>query len=158
MQKLCCIIFLAFTFLVTPVFSEVLQAGVSVNEVPKEFFGQWQVRAKLDKTNSAKTFKPQSVDFWSLSRYGEIISLLNPTNGANSDISVNTVEGNLIIFTRKSSYDSNKYLTDKVSIRLNGNKFTGINELTLETRSLIDNHLLKTETATYLINGEKLAN
>ena len=72
-------------------------------------------------------------------------------------ISVKTVEGNLLVFSKKTPYDNNKVLTDIVTIRLNSSDFTGINDLKLETYSLIDNHLMKTETATYLIKGEKIA-
>ena len=78
-------------------------------------------------------------------------------SGADAEISVKTVEGNLVIFTKKTAYDKNKILTDTVNIRLEGNKFSGINELKLEQFSLIDKHLMKTETAVYKINGEKLS-
>ena len=78
-------------------------------------------------------------------------------SGANSTISVKTVEGNLIVFSKKTPYDNNKVLTDIVTIRLNDDSFTGINDLKLETFSLIDNHLMKTETAKYIIKGEKIS-
>ena len=48
-------------------------------------------------------------------------------------------------------------MTDTVTIRLNNNEFSGINTLRLESFSLIDNHLMKTETATYHITGEKIS-
>ena len=47
-------------------------------------------------------FKPQSLDFWTLSRVGDSISLDNPMSGANSTISVKTVEGNLIVFLKNT--------------------------------------------------------
>lgn len=137
--------------------AEVLQAGVSVEEVPKALFGTWRVNAKLDKTNSYSTFKPQSADCWNLSRVDGRISLDNPLSGAKADISVNTVEGNLVIFSKKTPYGSNKILTDTVHIRIDGNNFSGINSLTLESFSLVDKHLMKTETATYIIKGEKIS-
>ena len=153
-----------FTFLVCMLFSLTavsaddftLSAGVSVNEVPKAFYGSWRVTAKLDDTNSYKTFKPQSVDMWNLSRVGDVIILDNPFTGAKAEINLRAVEGNLVVFTKKAPYD-NKVLTDTVSIRLDGGKFSGINTLSLEQFSLIDNHLMKTETARYIIKGEKVA-
>ena len=137
--------------------AEVFQAGVSINDVPKALFGSWRVSGKLDKTNSLSTFKPQSADLWHLSREGDTIRLDNPFSGANAEISVNTVEGNLVIFSKKVPYNGNKVLTDTVSIRLENGKFSGINTLVLESYSLVDNHLMKTETATYLIKGEKIS-
>lgn len=149
---------LILSFLVTlSVNAEVLTAGVSVEEVPKALFGSWRVIAKLDTTNSKTTFKPQSLDFWNLSRYGDRIKLDNPLSGANAEISVQTVEGDVIVFSKRLPYDGNKVLTDTVTIRLNGNEFNGLNSLRLESFSLIDNHLMKTETATYVIKGEKIS-
>ena len=135
----------------------VIEAGVSIDHVPKALFGSWRVSAKLDKTNAPYSFKPQSIDFWELSRIGDTIKLNNPFSGANAEISVQTVEGSLIVFSKRLPYDGNKVLTDTVTIRLQENKFTGINTLRLESFSLIDNHLMKTETATYNITGEKLS-
>lgn len=137
--------------------SKVLQAGVLVDYVPKALFGSWRVNAKLESTNAAGTFRPQSIDFWNLSRVGDVIKLDNPFSGANAEILVQTAEGNLVVFSKRLPYDGNKVLTDTVTLRLNGNKFSGINSLRLEYFSLIDNHLMKTETATYHIDGEKIS-
>ena len=135
----------------------VIEAGVSIDHVPKALYGSWRVNAKLDNTNSPKTFRPQSIDFWNLSRVGDTIKLDNPFSGANAEISVHTVEDTLVVFSKKLPYDNNKVLTDTVTIRLDKNNFSGINTLKLESFSLIDHHLLKTETATYHITGEKIS-
>ena len=136
---------------------ELFEAGISVDHVPKALFGSWRVNAKLEQTNSPQTFKPQSLDFWNLSRVNDVIKLDNPFSGANAEISVQTVEGNLIVFSKRLPYDGNKVLTDTVTLRLNKNEFSGINTLRLEAFSLIDNHLMKTETATYHISGERIS-
>lgn len=145
-----------FTSTFTPAEEFTLQAGVSINDVPKALFGSWRVSAKLEDTNSYGTFKPQSVDFWTLSRVGDRVTLSNPFSGANAEVSIRTVEGNLIVFSKKAPYD-NKILTDTISIRLNDSTFTGINTLSLDSFSLIDNHLMKSETARYVIKGEKIS-
>ena len=135
---------------------KVLSAGVSVNEVPKALYGSWRITAKLEDTNSYRTFKPQSADVWTLSRIGEVVKLSNPFTGAAAEISIKAVEGNLIVFSKIAPYDNRK-LTDTVSIRLDKNSFEGINTLVLETLSNIDGHVIKTEKARYLIKGEKIA-
>lgn len=135
----------------------VLEAGVSIEQVPKALYGSWRVNAKLDTTNSPAIFKPQSIDFWNMSRIDNRITLENPFSGATAEISLQTVEGNIIVFSKKLPYDGNKVLTDTVTLRLNNNEFSGINTLTLESFSKIDNHLMKTETATYHIKGEKIS-
>ena len=152
------VILLIMLFISTPVFAQekVLSAEVSVNDVPKAFFGSWRVTAKIEDSNSYGTFKPASIDFWNLSRVGDKITLENPFTGAKAEISLRTVEGNVIVFSKKAPYD-NKILTDVVTIRLSNNEFSGINDLTLESFSLVDNHLMKTEHAKYTIKGEKIA-
>ena len=153
------LIILLFTFFsVTNVFAEefTLKAGVSVNDIPKAFFGSWRVIAKLEDSNSYGTFKPQSIDFWTLSRVGDKVTLSNPFTGANAEVSLKTVEGYLLVFSKKAPYD-NKMLTDTITLRLSDNNFSGINTLSLESYSLVDNHLMKTETARYVIKGEKIS-
>ena len=152
------ILILFFIFIFTlKANATVLEAGVSVDHVPKALFGSWRVNAKLEQTNSPRTFRPQSIDFWELSRVDDTIKLNNPYSGANAEISVQTVEGKLVVFSKRLPYDGNKVLTDTVTLRLNENEFSGINTLKLESFSLIDNHLMKTETATYRITGEKIS-
>ena len=159
MKKFFAIIFIFFITILCSCSAEqnfTLSAGVSINDVPKTLFGSWRITAKLDDTNSYSTFKPQSADMWTLARTGDIITLFNPYTKANAEISVRAVDGNLIVFSKKTPYD-NKMLTDTVSIRINKNSFEGINTLVLETFSLVDGHLLKTENARYIIKGEKIA-
>lgn len=62
------------------------------------------------------------------------MNLTNPFTGASADLSVEFVKGNVIKFTKEGVSD-NKKLTDTVELKLNGNKFTGVNSLTLQTIS-----------------------
>lgn len=156
MKKSFCLVILCLT-LFLPAQATLLEAGVSIEKIPKAIYGSWRINAKLESTNSPSTYKPQSLDFWNLSRVDDQIKLENPMTGANSEISVKTVEGNLIVFSKKTPYDDNKILTDIVTIRLDKNSFSGINELKLETFSLIDKSLLKTQKALYRIYGEKIS-
>ncbi len=151
-------VLLVFILSALPLMAEevILSTGIAINDIPKAFFGSWRVTAKLADTNNYGTFKPVSTDMWNLSRVGDKITLSNPFSGANAEISVKAVEGNLVVFSKKAPYD-NKILIDTVTIRLTGNTFSGINDLTLESYSLVDNHLMKTEHAKYTIKGEKIS-
>ena len=64
-----------FFFLSNSVQATVLEAGVSIEHVPKALYGSWRVNAKLDETNSPISFRPQSIDFWNISR--ETANFLN---------------------------------------------------------------------------------
>lgn len=156
MKKFLILLISFFTILSASAEEFTLNAGVSINEIPKTFYGSWRVSAKLDNTNSYGTFKPASTDFWTLSREGDRITLSNPFSGATANISIRSVEGNLIVFSKKAPYD-NKVLTDTVTLRLSESSFSGINDLTLESFSLVDNHLMKSEHAKYIIKGEKIS-
>ena len=159
MKKFICLIFVFIITAISSVYAAddmTLSAGITINDVPKTLYGSWRVTAKLEDSDSYGTFKPQSADMWTLSRINDTITLSNPFTGANANITIRTIEGNLVVFSKKAPYD-NKLLTDTVSIRLDKNSFTGINTLKLEQFSLVDGHLLKTENARYIIKGEKIS-
>lgn len=137
--------------------TEPLKAGVSIDSVPNTFYGSWRVVAKIDKQKGDTYFKPIAIDFWNLSRQGNVINLTNPFTGASASVNVDYVEGNLIRFTKVGSYDGNKKLTDTVDLKLQGDTFTGINTLTLETYSNFDNSLIKKDSAIYILKGEKVS-
>lgn len=141
----------------TFVSAETFKAGVSkVGAVPNSFYGSWRVVAKLDKQSGSVYFKPQAVDFWNLSRSGDVINLNNPFTGASATVKLDYVEGNLIRFTKSGDYDGNKKLTDTVDLKLVGSTFTGVNYLTLETYSYKDKSLIRKDTAVYILQGEKI--
>lgn len=138
--------------------AEPLKIGISaIGMPPDSFFGVWRVIAKIDKQSGNTAFKPQTVDIWNLSRSGSVINLNNPFTGADASVNLDYVEGNVIRFTKVGNYDGNKKLTDTVDLKLDGNSFTGVNYLTLETFSNVDNSLIKKDTAIYIIRGEKIS-
>ena len=156
MKKLFWILSFIIIAFFSSVMAEVIKAGVSIDQIPKSFFGSWQVTAQLEKTSNYSTFRTQSQDLWNLSRLGDVITLENPFTKAHAQIEIKHTEGNVIVFSKTSSYD-NKILRDTVTIRLNGDTFAGYNDLSLETVSLYDGHILKKDTAKYLLKGKKLS-
>ena len=128
----------------------------SVMIIPNSFYGVWRVVSKRVDTDSPYTFKENNVDLWNLSKRGNVITLSNPFTGATAEINVNNSTGNDITFIKKGKYD-NKYLTDTVELKLEGNKFEGYDTLQLDTFSDVNGKIIKTETAKYSIKGEKIA-
>lgn len=138
--------------------AETLKAGVSkIGDVPNSFYGSWRVLAKIDKQSGKIYFKPVTVDVWNLSRSGDVINLNNPFTGASASVKLDYVDGNIIRFSKTGEYDGNKKLTDTVDLKLNGDTFTGVNYLTLETFSIYDKSLIKKDTAVYILKGEKIS-
>ena len=156
MKKVFVLVLLLAMIFCSAVMAETIKAGVSIESVPKAFFGTWQVDAQLEKTNNYGTFKPVSRDLWNLSRTGDVIKLENPFTRASAQVEIRQTEGNVVVFAKTSSFD-NKILRDTVTIRINGDTFGGYNDIVLETVSLYDGHILKRDTAKYLIKGTKLA-
>lgn len=137
--------------------STVLSAGISLSEqVPVDFMGTWRVVSKLSETDSPVNFKKMGVDLWNLSRTGNVINLCNPMSGASASVNVEYVKDNTVRFTKEGNYDNQK-LTDTVEITLNGDKFTGVNYLSLKTFSSADNSLVTEKTATYNLQGDKIS-
>ena len=152
------LVLLTFLILIAaPVYAqkEIIKPEISAEEIPDTLFGSWRVIAKLDSTNSYSIFKPQSAYIWNIYKSGNAITLQNYYTGVKANISIKVVEGSLIVFSKINPYD-NKIYTDTITIRLDGDRFTGINTAVLESFSLIDNHLMKTEIARYHIKGERI--
>ncbi len=152
------VILILIIFAGLSVSAQTLKAGVSkIDNIPNSFYGSWRVQAKIDKQSGNIYFKPVTVDLWNLSRVGDVINLNNPFTGASASVKLDYVDGNLIRFSKSGEYDGNKKLTDTVDLKLDGDTFTGVNYLTLETFSVRDNSLIKKDTAIYILKGEKIS-
>lgn len=127
-----------------------------VEKVPDGFFGTWRVVSQRIKTDSPAIFQQKGVDLWNLSLDNNVINLSNPFSGATAQIEVQKVNNNRVEFTKKGKY-GNKILTDTVNISIEGDNFTGIDTLLLETISDVDGSVRKTEMAKYSIKGERIA-
>lgn len=134
----------------------VIHAGISIDKVPNEFYGTWRVESQLVSTNSPERFKANTVDLWNLSRAGDVITLDNPFSGAHASIMVDSINNKTVRFKKIGDYDNQK-LTDTVQVALEKETFTGTNTLKMDTISQLDGHVLKSETATYKLKGEKIS-
>lgn len=159
MKKKLFLLILSIFLVVSSVFAEgtLLKTGISIDKVPKEFYGTWRVSSKLVSTNSESLYKESSVDLWNLSRVGNVITLDNPFSGAKASITVNEVNNKSVKFNKIGNYDNNKKLTDTVQLTLGQDTFTGVNYLKLDTISEEDGHVIKSEIATYKLEGEKIS-
>lgn len=150
------VIFLLFTSLASIAADTVLKAGVSIDKIPKEFYGTWRVSSKLLSTNSQGLFKENNVDLWNLSRVGDVITLDNPFSGAHASITVSDINGKAIKFKKNGDYEGKK-LSDTVQLLLSKDTFKGVNNLKMETVSEYDGKVTKTEWAVYNLTGEKIS-
>ena len=153
---LCFIIFFSLIANAFAAETYTLKAGVSIDKVPKEFYGTWRVSSKLLSTNSEEHFKEKNIDLWNLSRVNDVITLDNPFSGANASIIISEIKDGFIKFKKTGDYNNQK-LSDTVQIKLGKETFKGINNLKLDTISEVDGHVIKTEWAIYSLTGEKIS-
>lgn len=153
------IILLTGTITVSAQESYVLKAKISmINSVPKQFFGTWSVKSSLVSTDNPKTFATNSLDTWNLRRSGNVIELRNPVTAAVAEIYLDDVNDNEITFTHYEK-EENTTIKDSVTLLLNGNTFTGTNEIILTTVRYDEYHRRKVteiKSAIYEIKGSKL--
>lgn len=137
------------------VFAEVLKGGIEY-QVPTDFFGTWRVTSIRVETNSPQNFRQKNTDIWNLSKQGDVITLTNPFSKATASVNIDYANKNVVKFSTEGNYD-NKVLTDTVELTLSEDKFIGVDTITLETLSNVDNSVIKTVSATYKLTGEKIA-
>lgn len=133
----------------------VIKGGVELSsQVPKGFFGTWQVTSVQTYTNNDKLFTGTSSDFWNLSKVNDVITLSNPVSGALASVSMDEVDGNKIKFTRTSSSKSEK-VRETPTLTLEGENFYGTDKIIIEKYKF--GELVSTDIVEYKITGKKVS-
>ena len=153
-KKILSILFILLTFTGIIFAQETKMLTGSVTMVPQSFYGTWRVASKRIETNYSQGFKENGLDIWNLSRTGNVITLSNPFNGAKAEITVQKTDTNYVEFL-KTSKNKQKVLNDRVELFIDGDKFKGFD--TLELKTYVDGKIVKTQTAKYSLNGEKIS-
>ncbi len=159
MRKILIALILLFT--INCAQAEVLRAGVSRDEIPKEFFGTWHVTSKLVETNNPELFNTISVDIWTLGGYGNTLILENIHSGASSSIQVESqknLDGRTLKFQRvKSDMRGDLKIVQKESpeFKLNGNIFVGYDTYIIER--YLNNKLIQKDVVKYKVVGQKIS-
>ncbi|MBS4759144.1 MAG: hypothetical protein KHX03_00410 [Clostridium sp.] len=133
----------------------VLKAGVSLSDqVPKGFFGSWKITSVMTYSNNPKIFNETTVDYWNLSKIGDVITLSNPVSGAEASVTVEDVKGNQIKFTHVTKGRNGK-MTETPTLTLNGENFYGTDKIVVEKYKY--GELISSDTVVYKIKAEKLS-
>ncbi len=135
--------------------SMTLKAGVSLsNQVPKGFFGSWQIKSTMTYSNNKEIFNEESTDYWNLSKVGDVITLSNPLSGAEASVTVEEVKGNQIKFTHITE-GKNAKMIETPTLTLNGENFSGTDKIVLEKYKYGEK--ISTDVVIYKINAKKLS-
>ena len=112
--------------------SMTLKTGISLSDqVPKGFFGHWEVTSTMNTSNNPTIFNETSKDFWNLSKIGDVITLSNPISGAEASVTIEEVNGNEITFTHVIE-GKNAKMIETPTLKLEGENFSGTDKIVLE--------------------------
>ena len=112
--------------------SMTLKTGISLSDqVPKGFFGHWEVLSVMNTSNNPNIFNETSKDFWNLSKIGDVITLSNPISGAEASVTIEEVNGNEITFTHVIE-GKNAKMIETPTLKLEGENFSGTDKIVLE--------------------------
>ena len=133
----------------------VLKAGVSLSDrVPKGFFGTWKINSTMTYTNNKKIFNESTIDFWNLSKTGDVITLANPFSGAVASVTVEDVKDNRITFTHTTE-NKNAKMTETPTLTLSGENFYGTDKIVIE--KFKDGKKISTDVVVYKIHAQKIS-
>ncbi len=140
---------------ILPCFSQVIEGNVSMSDrVPTEFFGDWRVDSVCTKSTNTHYFDATSMDIWTLSRQGDVITLMNPLSGAKAEITVNDVKGKTVKFEKRTNYPDEESLETPI-LTINGDNFTGVDRISIKTFK--DGKLIKEDYVEYQVKGTKIS-
>ena len=132
-----------------------LKTGISLSDqVPSGFFGSWEITSTMQYSNNPSIFNEKSVDYWNLSKRGDVITLSNPLSGAEASVTVEEVNGNKITFTHSTKNKTAK-MTEKPTLTLNGENFSGTDKIILEKFNYGEK--ISEDVVVYKITAKKLS-
>lgn len=134
---------------------KILQGGVTeVKELPKGFYGTWNVHSELISSNNPSIFRETSNDIWTFAKEGDLIVLQNPISGATAYITVDEVRNNQAKFRREKKSHKGKEI-EQPEITLDGDSFYGTDSLLIEKYK--NGETIEKNVVKYRIHGEKIS-
>ncbi len=124
------------------------------DKVPSGFFGDWKVVSVCTKSTDKELYNTKSVDIWTLTRQGDIITLRNPLSGARADITVDDVKGTTVKFEKRTNFPDEESIETPI-LTLQGDNFTGVDKIII--RTFKDGNLIKEDYVEYEVRGTKIS-
>ncbi len=124
------------------------------DKVPSGFFGDWKVVSVCTKSTDKELYNTKSVDIWTLTRQGDIITLRNPLSGARADITVDDVKGTTVKFEKRTNFPDEESIETPI-LTLQGDNFTGVDKIVI--RTFKDGNLIKEDYVEYEVRGTKIS-
>lgn len=140
---------------ISPSIAQVIEGNVAMTDkVPEGFFGDWKVVSVCTKSTDKELYNTKSMDIWTLSRQGNVITLRNPLSGARADITVDEVKGKTVKFEKRSYFPDEESIETPI-LTLQDDNFTGVDRIVI--RTLKDGKLIKEDYVEYEVRGTKIS-
>ena len=135
--------------------STTILGGVSVIEqVPQELFGSWAVSAVQSYTNNPQKYNLiPSLDYWTIYKYDNVLTLENPQSGARASVKIKEVVNNTVSFTRQSKKTESE-VTETPTITILGENFVGTDKMVIKNYK--NGSLISTDVVEFMIRGQKI--
>lgn len=133
----------------------VLNGGVSeVDKLPVEIYGKWAIHSTLLQAQNRDEFRESTSDMWVFSRVGNGLTLTNPVTEASATINIDEVINKTAKFSRESQ-TSRKKEVETVQIRIDGERFSGIDTFVIEKYK--NGKLISQNVVKYKLQGTKVS-
>ena len=108
-----------------------ISGQISYENVINEFMGAWEVTS-IQTYSSDEEYKTSiNIDFWTLEKNDNTITLKNPLSNAIASITIDEVVDKTLKF-KKISNENLEKVTEMPTITLNGNTFVGHDTIIIE--------------------------
>lgn len=108
-----------------------ISGQISYEDVINEFMGAWEVTSMQTYSSDEEYKTSINIDFWTLEKNDNTITLKNPLSNAIASITIDEVVDKTLKF-KKISNENLEKVTEMPTITLNGNTFVGHDTIIIE--------------------------
>lgn len=108
-----------------------ISGQISYENVINEFMGVWEVTSMQTYSSDEEYKTSINIDFWTLEKNDNTITLKNPLSNAIASITIDEVVDKTLKF-KKISNENLEKVTEMPTITLNGNTFVGHDTIIIE--------------------------
>ena len=137
-------------------YAQHLTGEISYDNLINEFMGVWKVTSIQTFTSNIKYKTSINLDYWTLKKDENNITLKNPISNAMASITIDEVNNKTLKF-KKISYDGLEKIVETPIITLKGDTFAGTDSILIEKYDNQGNLIDKAEIK-FKVYGIKVSN
>ena len=130
-------IFFVFFLLSQFCVAKPISGQISYENVINEFMGAWEVTSMQTYTSNEEYKTSINIDYWTLEKNDNNITLKNPLSNAIASITIDEVVDKTLKF-KKISNENLEKVTEMPTITINGNTFVGQDTILIENMTKME--------------------